>query len=226
MPRKYYRKKVVKKKYKKRQYHSSNYSTVQKIGRTVASFPGSGFPDKLNCKLRYTEQLIISASSHDFIFSGNSVYDPNYSAVGTQPRYFDQLAAIYSQYYVKASKMTIQCLNQGSEPFGYCILAHSDPTARTFTYAIEERDGTPFQVIHPYVSLSKKLQCYATTKDIVQYQSKHQLEAAVTTSPTEQWFFHVCAANLTSVPTSNSGSITISIEYYVTFYNRFRIAPS
>jgi hypothetical protein len=222
------RKNAKKRNYKKKRskYSSSNYSPVQRMGKTIATFPGAGFPDRLNIKMRYNENLVIAAANNDFVYSGNGIYDPRVAVSGGQPLYFDQLSQLYSQYYVKAARITCTFLNTGVEPFGYAILPSTIVTATTYFNALEERDGIPNQAIHPNTSVTKKMSLFVKTKDIVEFVDKSDYQSAVSTVPVDQWYFHVLAQNLTTIPSSNLGAINIQIEYWVSFYNKFRVPPS
>ena len=55
-------------------------------------------------------------------FGVNCLYDPYLSVGGTQPLYFDQLAAIYSHYTVMKSRIKVTMIPNTVEPFvgGIC----------------------------------------------------------------------------------------------------------
>jgi len=64
-----------------------------------------GFPDRLRTNLRYSTVIPVPAVAHyEYVFKANSLFDPDLTGVGHQPTYFDQLAAIYSQYCVLGCK--------------------------------------------------------------------------------------------------------------------------
>ena len=56
-------------------------------------------------------------------FGVNCLYDPYLSVGGTQPLYFDQLAAIYSHYTVMKSRIKVTMIPNTVEPFvgGICV---------------------------------------------------------------------------------------------------------
>lgn len=68
-----------------------------------------GFPDRLQTKLHYCDVVLLSASAGSpglYQFRMNSLFDPDYSNVGHQPQWYDQLSAVYNYYTVTGSKIT------------------------------------------------------------------------------------------------------------------------
>lgn len=98
---------------------------------------GIGFPTKLACKLKYgqvfTVGTIIPGTSWYNIFRGNSIFDPDVSGTGHQPRYHDTLEALYKYYYVSASSIKV---NFHASTAAGGILAFVVPDASTDSAAI------------------------------------------------------------------------------------------
>lgn len=97
--------KALAKKKRRRQARAPTLLTLRK---------GFGFPDHYNTKLMYTEQITFSGSANPAIqlYNTNSLYDPNSTGAGHQPRYFDQLAYVYRGYTVTACKVDMEIVNQ------------------------------------------------------------------------------------------------------------------
>ena len=72
--------------------------------------PGYGFPDKLECVLRYntTYKFAGAITGTAQVWRMNSLFDPDLTGTGHQPQQFDQLSAVYSQYCVVASQVKMQ----------------------------------------------------------------------------------------------------------------------
>lgn len=90
--------------------------TTQKPG-----YKGHPFGKKFYTKLRYSESHTIAASSTANFASHykmrlNSLYDPNYTGAGHQPRGFDQLMAIYEKYTVVGAKITVCYITTSTNP--------------------------------------------------------------------------------------------------------------
>jgi len=65
------------------------------------------FPKQLFNTLKYCEEVVIAASSGKtvYLWSTNGLYDPNITGTGHQPRYFDQMCAVYNHYTVLRSRI-------------------------------------------------------------------------------------------------------------------------
>lgn len=74
---------------------------------------GQPFPARRKAKLRYCDIVTLTGSETSTLglthklFGANNMYDPDYSAIGHQPRGFDQLMAIYNHYVVNSSVMRV-----------------------------------------------------------------------------------------------------------------------
>lgn len=98
--------------------------------RTV-KVPGQfGFPNRMMVKLKYTSEILpFSAAPGGSInwntFRPNSLFDPDFTNVGHQPKYRDQLAALYNTYRVYGCKLTVQGGFEGTagnDPAGYLVV--------------------------------------------------------------------------------------------------------
>lgn len=90
--------------------------------------PGIGFPDKLNCLLRYTEAGVFTGSATPAaqVFNANSLFDPNSTGTGHQPSYFDIMNQVYTRYYVRAVAARVTIANENNVINLYAVCAYSD----------------------------------------------------------------------------------------------------
>lgn len=98
--------------YRKTKRYVQKRKTMSVIPRPMKCFPNS-----MKFTLRYCENVTIpnhNAGSGPYVFRMNSLYDPNYTGTGHQPRYRDQIAQIYSKYCVITSKAYIEILSSGT----------------------------------------------------------------------------------------------------------------
>lgn len=67
------------------------------------------FPEEMVTTLRYCDNITLSTTLTPVgnLFRMNSLYDPDYTGVGHQPMYFDQLTAVYSRFSVLNSKIKV-----------------------------------------------------------------------------------------------------------------------
>lgn len=86
-------------------------------------------PTKLKRTFNYSEKISINAPtggvSGAYLFSCNSLYDPNRSAPGHQPMGFDEFVGVlYDHYVVIGAKINVVCMSQSNDlPAANAIVA-------------------------------------------------------------------------------------------------------
>lgn len=91
---------VRKRRRRRRRYRS-------KIKKPIAL----GFPKRQMVRLKYSDTMQLTpglASAAEYTYRCNSLFDPDSTGVGHQPRTFDQWALLYNKYTVIGSKITIK----------------------------------------------------------------------------------------------------------------------
>jgi len=103
---------------KKTRYTSLKMGPLR--ARSSLAWHGSPFPSSLRTQFTYAENITITSTvgvPYNYLYSSNSLYDPNVTGTGSQPRFFDTLmganstSAPYQNYRVFASKITIECVD-------------------------------------------------------------------------------------------------------------------
>ncbi len=68
-------------------------------------------PKRMQTRLRFSDQLVLDAGAAgavaSFVYQANSIFDPQLGAGGHQPRGFDQYMAMWTNYGVVRSKITV-----------------------------------------------------------------------------------------------------------------------
>ncbi len=85
--------------------------------RSVIPRPMKCFPNSMKFNMRYCDNVTIpshNAGAGPYVFRMNSIFDPDHTAVGHQPRFHDQVQAIYSKYCVIGAKAYIELLSSGT----------------------------------------------------------------------------------------------------------------
>lgn len=94
----------------KRRTRRSKNRSFKRYRNPVAT---NGFPSRYAARLKYTSFITLDMASISsgvgvqHRFRANSLYAPEYDAVGHQPRGFDELASIWDHYCVIGSKMRV-----------------------------------------------------------------------------------------------------------------------
>jgi hypothetical protein len=160
-----------------------------------------------------------------YTFRGNSVYDPDYTSTGHQPRYFDTYAAIYGKYRVLASRITVDLINSSATSgVSFVILPHTDVITLTTFQEMAELPKAKVSLIVPIASRYAQRMTHAgTTAHVCGLREKEVLDqdwaSTVGTNPVQIWYWNIGVATVDGV-TDNDVSLRVRLEYEVVFFER------
>jgi len=118
--------------------------------RTIARVPRrllQPFPDTRLVRHKYGDTILLAGGGApglptSWSFRANSMYDPDYTGVGHQPMFHDEMAAQYRYYTVMRSWITVTFPNDASIPQNLFLICDSDQAASTtFSNMIEQHRG-------------------------------------------------------------------------------------
>lgn len=182
-------------------------------------------------KLRYCETLQLDAGGTDVAvehrFRANSVYDPDRTAVGHQPMYFDQLAAIYESYEVLGAKIKVAFSPTASTACLVGVIRDND-TSTTYNNrtALMENPSSRYKVISPE-SKTLTMSCnWSARKTFGPNYNRDDNEALVTTNPVNESDFVIWAINQHATEDPSGINCMVTIDYIVKFSERKEIAQS
>jgi hypothetical protein len=102
------------------------------------------FPKTALVELTYCDQVLVNtrnmSSGHPYLFRLNSLFDPDYTSTGHQPRGFDQWKTMYNKYCVIGAKVLIeplQCVGTTSTE-SFTLFSFIDDDVTTETYTVEQ----------------------------------------------------------------------------------------
>lgn len=200
------------------------------VPRLAKPYP-TGVPPQLRVVHRYSDTLTFthggSAAAAYKQYVANGMYDPDVSAGGHQPMYFDELAALYRHYMVTSSKVTVEfstAANSVPHVIGVCL--DDDQTlAGTSMESLSERPSSTTLELAP-----------GTTRKITKYFSLKRnfgnvslgvntFQGSPSTNPTEQMVFVLFSRPVlfTDTPTIY---IKVSIEYNAVWTEIFEPSTS
>lgn len=187
-------------------------------------------PPRLFTRMTFVIREDMDGSSNDFnyvTYRGNSIFDPNETAVlGQQPLYRDELTAIYNQYRVHASSISVEaCSTSAAGNVGVMRLivlpskdiatSHSTQAQVEYPYAKSRvfgpSTGNAVVKIHNRISVKKML----GYKDISQIDS---LQSLGSTNPAQQFYWIVKGQTLDGSLAPNYSTVT-RITYDVELFN-------
>lgn len=220
--------------YNKRRYYNKRRNAYPTRGRS--NIP-TGIPDEMNIKLKYATTLTLSGGLNDigeYVFRGNSIYDPDYTSTGTQPTGMAQWENFYNYYVVNGSSINVKFLSR----------SNSGPTANSIVAIIPSLvDGLPGSVnpetisTYPNVRYTlsgtgdgaksySMLKNYMSTKKMFgEKYLDHDFKSIMVSNPADLWYWIVCAQTLDGT-TGPSWGMLVTITYYVTLKERVFLQPS
>ena len=116
------------------------------------------FPQKQLVELTYCDAVVVpDISSGVYQFALNSVYDPDQSGVGHQPRGHDQWSTMYKRYCVIGAKVLVEPIQTPSNTdVDATLFGYVDDDSTNDAYTIEQlRELNMPHTTHKYVSLGE-----------------------------------------------------------------------
>ena len=195
----------------RRRIHRRKKRQLSRPKRTLNKLPKQvfGFPDSYRCKLAYNTTITLSPASGNgyfdsHTFRANSLFDPDYTGVGQQPTYFDQLSAVYERYRVIGCKMKLTVVNtNSSNPVEFLVYPSND-TGVGATNILDlsmNNDAGKLMVISSEGSSNlRQYNRYCPINTITDVNrsvvwNENNYASATTTNPSSQAYLHLCGAS-------------------------------
>lgn len=200
---------------------------------TVPRSPGmAAFPVALRTKLRYfftfNNGTAAALAYGEYAFRSNSLYDPDYTGVGSQPAGFAALATLYGKYRVLSADVTYTVVNDTGATVSV-VFFQRDTTSSyaTITAAVQQgfaktamlsdqsggKNQHTFRVkINPWVVLG-------ITKQ--RYMNDDQFAASVTASPAISSYFGL---GLSAITTAVNVQQQVSVVFDAVLFDRVNLA--
>lgn len=205
--------------------------------------PDYGYPDKLVTNLRYVDTVNLTGGAGVVganVFRMNGLFDPDYSGVGHQPYYFDQLcgaagSAPYLKYRVLGSKITTKFMikdapstaaaNVGPVVVGLLMSATNGLYGSTAS-ALCEASGCQWTYLGDKGAANNVVTLYGTyqpSRDLGNDEGDDTVAASYNANPSQMfngipW----------KVDTVGAAVVTalVEIDFRVEFYDRNEVAQS
>ena len=184
---------------------------------------------EMKVKMRYCERVQNSGGPavEDFVYRGNSIFDPRFATGGLQPIGHDEYASLYERYKGLASKIVVTVINTDPNPVFVGITVEDDST--TFNAItlpnLKCRLNTKWILIAGANTSGgdrqmKTISRYYTTKKALPRGFKDQLAAPLLGAnppATHEWYWHVWVATEGAQGFDASSRINLHVEmmYYV-----------
>lgn len=197
-----------------------NYGAMTRIMRPV----NGGFPASLFTTLKYVEQSSLNpgagGSCSVNVYNLNKLYDPDQSGGGNQPRGFDELSAVYNQYYVKSAVVTVQFINTDTtytQNIGICF---RDSTTTSTAPVDYEEQQCRYAVLAPLGGTGSSKKLFKPWSYKYQYKQNYintdNVGTVSGTGPAQRAYAHIYAGNGFGTDTGAVQSI-ITIQFHCLF---------
>lgn len=207
---------------KQRRGNAETMTRVPRIG--LGNRIQFGFPTTLLTKLRYNDTYNLTSTAGTIakqVMGLNSIFDPDISGGGHQPLYRDTFAAVYDQYSVVSSKITVQFANLHTATSAHVGLLLDDDSSTSSTYSVlmEQNRGinTLLAPLAGGLSVNKLSLNFDCQRDLgIDPYTSETYKTAIGSNATEVMDCLVWAA---PADTSSTGTVqaVVTIEYLVFF---------
>jgi len=215
---------------KRRTGVSSDFSRSQAITTGYLPGPGlaTGFPDRLRCKLAYSETGVRSSAIPGTYTIGQrwrlgSLFDPDQTGTGSQPRFYDQLTPIYDKYRVDGAFVRLSVRQRAQHGITVILVPTSDVVPLNRYDAMEDprasaalltSDDQPPVVFEKYYSLAALNGVTPAT-----YQADDIYNSFINNNPLKETVLHQTVFS-TGQDTLVDYEFSIQITYYCEFFDR------
>ena len=198
-------------------------SIRSRFSRPLRGMNNGAFPLVRNCKLVYSTYITLSSAT----FTGSryrlsSLFDPEFTGVGHQPRGFDELSAIYNRYRVMGTAVKIQpsiTAGPGNTAF-ICVQAY--PWAQTNVSSFNEaKEATNSTAVLVSSDKPRTLKYYFPTYKSLgvprrDFMSDESYASVVSTNPSNSAMMHL---GIASPDQSTVTTVTCNLTFV--FYCQF-----
>lgn len=198
----------------------------------LANFRGPALPDSIRSELVYTDYISIAPGAQvgQYVYRGNSLFDPDYTSTGHQPYYFDQIANIYSRYRVYASSIHVELMNNvGTSPVTLTVIPSTNiVTVTAGTYFEEYPRAKSAKLLGVSGYQTSQVRHRVTTTEILGLRGSQindeDYSALTGSNPLQLWYWTIAARDLN--PTNVSITLKVTLRFDCEFFDRIEVTPS
>lgn len=176
-------------------------------------------PRWMHCDMKYCDQFVTSvggASVLDQIYRANSLFDPDRTGVGHQPRGFDQLTPLYNRYRVDAIRWDVKFM-PAVAGYNCCVIPVNG--AQAYTSIVDVGESSLLAPIKTQgagatgITFSGRIPLYQLQgRSEVAYHTDDTTAAIFSTNPVETIDFHVFVQNINVAALVVNFVVTLTYE--------------
>lgn len=227
MPRKYaYKKRPYRRRRRKNRYTAKRYRGVSAISTPL--------PDRLKTTLKYVENVTLNPGLGGImdtnIWRANSLYDPNYTGVGHQPRGFDQFMGLYTRYEVLGSMIKITANNRDNNFAQIISLSlRNDISVPASIQDYQESGNTKWKLLGPETAggnVKSVMMKINPSKYLGLRSRTASLRGTVGANPSDQAYYHVGVECANTGQDSDPVDVLVEIHYICEFTEPINLSGS
>jgi hypothetical protein len=181
-----------------------------------------GFPKSIITKLRYCDNYSLTSTTGAVarqFMSANGIFDPDITGSGHQPMWRDNYAAIYNNYVVLGSKITVHFQSQTMDRSYVVGIVGDDDSSTSTTLSTLQEQNNSIWTVHGTAHAGPTIltHTYQPLEDIgIAVKDDGYMSVPTGQNPTQQWYYCIFLAAL---PSSDTGvvNVTVEVEYTVKF---------
>lgn len=193
----------------------------------------TGFPERMTVTLPYVLAGRVNpgvVAYSDQVFSLNSVFDPDTTGVGHQPRGFDQWSAVYGSYRVSKVDVNLLCRQRAAHGINVRAITNNQSASLGSDFNVAEFLNHIYlgQTATNTPPIQRKMTFYphkVVGKAWSQYISDENTQALVSANPATQAYVHFIIQQVDATTVLDM-EYEIQVTYRVTFFNRQNLAIS
>jgi len=209
----------------KKQKNGRSQNPFSEAPKSVVRVPKVfGFPDRYECSLKYVEEFTFTGTgtTTNQVMRLNSLFDPNLTGTGHQPKYFDQLAAVYGTYIVLSTDFKVKLSNANANTVRYAIAVSDSAQSSTGVQDLSESKRS----VSGFLGLNSGYRSVAEHTGSINMATLHgdkyvdaqdNLQATVATSPQDPAYLTVAVADA-----NLSNAVSVFVEITLDFHCAFK----
>lgn len=205
--------------------------------RRMAVQPRSPIADSQVVKMRYSDRISINPAAGTIashVFRANSIFDPDDTGVGHQPRGHDEWAMFYNQYTVIGSKITILAGSQSSSASDNLLismnLADSSGAPLTPVDMMERTGAVWTYLTNMYgTGATRKLTKKYSAKRFFQHKSIKDADDQRTnfgSNPANPTFYVISGTAADGISNPSAVTILVQVDYICLLTGRKQVGES
>lgn len=208
-----------------KKWKNDEYKGKNKI---IISYSPSICPDVMRVRLPYVLMQNLSGTGIAVnVFRGNSVFDPDFTGVGSQPLGRDQWTAFYRRYRVLASKVTfkVSSLDTADSQVMFITPLNTN-TILSSRERYLEQERTKTSILSTTTGQNRGVLTYYMDTAKIRGVSKQAIRnvndysASSGSNPILEFYWHVGILDTSSLVDSIQSDIFVTVEYFVEFFDR------